>query len=425
MLKRGFSHVKEEFTSLTKFERLFILFAMLCSFLICIEASITKAVSNSIFLGSYGVDLLPYAWFAVVPLNLIIVSLYNRFLPKIGCFKMLAYSTLLTIGFNFFSAYYLPKFYCLPFILYIWKDIYIMLMFQQLWSVLHTTISMKRAKYLYGMFYGIGGFASMVGCLVPGFFAVQFGTEKLLLVTIPLYCLLIYFYYKMLSIRDKHPEMEQIKFDKQKPSSFRSAINTIVKSKLLIFIMITVVAMQLTSTLLDFKFNSYIMDLFPSKDLRTEYLGRFFSVVNGFNVILQFIGTFTLIHLIGIRRTHFIIPFFLGSLALGMSFFPAFSLIAFSYASIKAIDYSIFGVVKEMLYIPLTNEEKFQAKAVIDIFVYRTAKAFASFLIIGLQFFVIAQLQQKISFSLVVVFFFWLLSVVFLYKPKKATQVVN
>ena len=38
-----------------------------------------------------------------------------------------------------------------------------------------------------------------------------------------------------------------------------------------------------------------------------------------------------------------------------------------------------------MLYLPLKNEEKFKAKAIIDVFAYRSSKAVASLIIIALQ----------------------------------------
>ena len=41
-------------------------------------------------------------------------------------------------------------------------------------------------------------------------------------------------------------------------------------------------------------------------------------------------------------------------------------------------DKDVFNILKEMLYVPLKTDEKFKAKAIIDIFAYRSAKAFAS-----------------------------------------------
>ena len=413
------SKVRAEYSSLSIYERLFILFAMGCSFLITLEASITKAVSNSVFLANFPVGWLPYVWLAVVPLNLAVVSFYNRYIPRWGPARMLTWTTLFNIGINVCCAYMMPYMKSLSFFMYLWKDIYIMLMFHQLWSVLHASISSKRAKYLYGLFYGIGGIGSFLGCLIPGFLAVQFSSEKLLLTTIPFFLLLIACYSKMCKIRDQHPEMQAIEFDKTQKSSFRESLKHIRASRLLLFITFIVVGMQLSSTLFDFKFNTYLAQLYPVKDVRTEFLGRFFSIVNGLNIVLQFVGTFVLIHWLGVRKTHFAIPTFLGVCALGIFVSPVFPLVALSFGAIKAIDYSIFGVVKEMLYIPLKTHEKFQAKATIDIFVYRTSKALASLLIIALQLVSTLFLQETITLLLMVIFGLWASSVVWLYRPSE------
>ena len=412
------SRVKQEYSSLSVFERLFILFAMGCSFLITIEASITKAVSNSVFLANYSVDWLPYVWMAVVPLNFGVVSLYSRYIPKLGPVKMLFITTWINIAINVVCAYMIPQMGQLSFFLYVWKDIYIMMMFHQLWSVLHATISSSRAKYLYGLFYGIGGMGSFLGCMIPGFLAVRFSSEKLLLMTIPFFLLLMYVYKKMVEIREQHPEMQAIQFEEGQKSNFRESIKHIQGSRLLLFILTIVVCMQVTSTLFDFKFNTYLAHVYPVKDVRTEMLGRFFSLVNGFNVLLQLVGTFAIVHFFGVKRTHFGIPTFLGICTLGVLVSPVFPLVALSFGAIKSLDYSLFGVVKEMLYIPLQTHEKFQAKAVIDVFAYRSAKAVASLMIIGLQFVAIAYLQQAVTMALLILFALWAAAATFLYKPQ-------
>ena len=51
----------------------------------------------------------------------------------------------------------------------------------------------------------------------------------------------------------------------------------------------------------------------------------------------------------------------------------------------KAFDYSIFRAAKELLYIPLNFDERYRAKYVIDVFVYRTGKGGSSVVIVLLQ----------------------------------------
>jgi hypothetical protein len=154
---------------------------MLSSFAITGEASITRATANSVFLSAYTVKYFPIAWLASVPLNFLIVAFYNRFLPHLGCARMMLLSILVAIGINGFCAFYLTTFSWLPFLLYLWKDIFIILMFQQLWSVIHATINIDRAKYLYGILFGMGGIGSVIGILFPGFLALYFSGSCLLL----------------------------------------------------------------------------------------------------------------------------------------------------------------------------------------------------------------------------------------------------
>jgi ATP/ADP translocase len=123
----------------------------------------------------------------------------------------------------------------------------------------------------------------------------------------------------------------------------------------------------------------------PDKDLRTEYSGRILGIVNLTTTALQCFGTFLLVHFLGLRGSHFFIPLTLCLNACSYLIFPFFGTISFCYVSIKSFDFSVFGVVKEMLYIPLKVDEKFRAKAVIDVFAYRSCKAFAALLILSFQ----------------------------------------
>jgi ATP:ADP antiporter, AAA family len=69
-----------------------------------------------------------------------------------------------------------------------------------------------------------------------------------------------------------------------------------------------------------------------------------------------------------------------------------------------------------MLYIPLQLDAKFRAKALLDVFVYRTSKGLLSLGLIGLQMIAGAALffaTQIVSLSL---FAAWLLTVFFLFR---------
>ena len=416
MIQSVFRKFKSEIDSYSRSEIIFIFLMMAASFLITAEAGITRASANSVFLTAYSAKFFPTAWLASVPLNFIIVSFYNRFIHKFGCIKMMTISIGSAICMNTISAFYLDTVPGLPFVLYLWKDIFIILTFQQLWSVIHATVNISKAKYLYGIFFGMGGLGSVFGSLFPSFLAVSLGTEKLLLTTIPFYLLILATYYSALKRRESIATKQDIRATSMESTDILSGFKLIQKSKFLVFILALVTFMQVSATILDYQFNTILEKAFTVQDLRTQFLGRFFGIINSINVVLQFIGSFVLVRLVGLKWTHFCVPFYLGINALGFLFFPTFKMMSLSFGSIKAMDYSIFGIIKEMLYIPLKVEEKFKAKAVIDVFAYRTSKALASLVIIALQSISWIAMPTLLSWSVLVIFSAWMLTIITMFK---------
>jgi ATP/ADP translocase len=410
MLQSLINRIQNEYKTYSSVEKLFILCMMVCSFVITAEAAITRSVSNSCFIGMYSSKIFPYAWLASLPLNYYVVAFYNKFIQKFGCRKMMGVVILFTVGFNFYSAFYLKTTYFLPFFLYLWKDIFIMFMFHKLWSVIHSTIKGSKAKYIYGIFYGIGGMGSVCGSLVPSFFAVSFGTERLLLATVPLYLITYLAYSTALNVRDQIPNSQDLSMgiDTQ---SMKYGMVLIKNSKLLKFILFIVIAMQVSSAILENQWNILLKQNFPILDLRTQFMGRFFGVVNFINIFLQFFGSFILLRVLGLKATHAFIPSILLITVMMFFLFPNFFLICASFGMIKSLDYSIFGIVKEMLYIPLNVEQKFKAKAIIDVFAYRSSKAVASLLILGLGFVYGNNIASFLTFSVISIFILWIYSV--------------
>jgi AAA family ATP:ADP antiporter len=394
--------IRSEIKKFTRQEILFLAFAMLSGFLICTEYAIIRPVSNSLFIFSYTAGFFPYAWLAAIPLNFLIVLLYNKFLPKIGCFRMFFIIAALVGGGNLLFALFLTKFASLPFIFYIWKEVYIMLMFQQLWSLIHASMQMDRAKYLYGVIFGVGGLGGIVGSLISGFCAVKLGSQNLLFFSLPIYALLLFFFSQLLKNSPVSTEVKPFA-----RGEFFDTLKNIGKSSFLFFILLIVIFMQMSSTIIDFQFNTLLEKTIVGTDLRTEYAGRVLGLINLCTIILQFVGSFLLLQFLGLRKSHFAIPSLLCLNAVSFLALPIFGVISFSYITIKAFDFSIFGVIKEMLYIPLKTDEKFRAKAFIDVFAYRGAKAFASFLILLLQFSQASNLMSYLTGGLILLFAFW------------------
>ena len=402
---------------MTKSEKLFIFFSMLAIFLVSAEYGITRPASQALFVTFFSAKIIPWIWLATIPLNLSVIALYNRYLSKIGPVKVLcviAFTTILINGISGFISSAFPQWILFQFA---WKDIYILLMFKQIWSLIHSTVLPNKAKFLYGIIYGVGTVGSIAGSLLPGLFAVRIGSEHLYFFTLPIYLLLIFAYVKAFSHSRYIPA--EIKETKEK-----GAFSMVWNSPYLMCVLILVVLMQITVGLMEYQFNAHLEGSIFQKDLRTQYVGQMMTYVNLLSGFFQLVGSFVLIQLLGVRGSHLMVPLILLANASALIFFPSFALISFAFVFIKAVDFSLFGVVREMLYIPMKLDEKYRAKAIIDVFAYRSSKALVSVCILGLQFFSARNLLPLASMAVVGILFIWLLTVWFLLRkhyPKEIT----
>jgi len=407
--------IKSELRSFSPKEKIFVFLSMLSVFLIAGEYSITRPASNSIFISVFSTKYFPYVWLFTVPINLFIISLYNRFLPRLGCKKVFFTAVATVILVNSTTALFHSHCPQIIFFQFIFKDIYILLMFKQLWSLIHCTIPKEKAKYLYGAIFGMGGIGSIIGSFLPSFFAVHIGSTNLFYATIPIY-LLIFVLYLLAYNKSCYGAQElDLPLDKK-------AFKSIFQSKYLKGILFLVVFMQISIALTDFQFNSFIERKIQDQDLRTEFCGKVVGLINILTFTFQFIGGFMLTRFLGVRRSHLLIPFILLGNSLFSLISPSFSVISYSLVSIKTVDYSLFGIMRELLYTPLNASEKFQAKAVIDVFAYRTSKAIASFIVIALQAFTITYLVSYVSLILVFLCILWIVTVSRLFQLEKAAS---
>ncbi len=401
-------------------EKSFLFFAMLSVFCICADYAILRPTSNALFLTLFSSQAYPLVWLATVPLNLFVVYLYNRFLPKIGPLRMLCLFAILTLSINALAGLLYASYPYFLFFQYAWKDIYVLFMLKQIWSLIHSTILPARGKSLYGFIYGMGTLGAILGSLVPSFLALHLGSEQILYLTAPIYILLIFAY----TMAFRRSAIQTATFPSDLTANPRpaEALSLIRRSPALIAILLLVIFMQISVGLMEYRFNAHLEITILEKDLRTAYCGRLVGLVNLVSLFLQFLGGFILTRFLGQRGSHFLIPFLLCLSTLSSLAWPSFAMISFSYLFLKAVDFSLFGILREGLYAPLPLDAKFRAKALIDVFAYRTSKGLLSLGLIALQFLAGAALLPLVSTLSLLVFLGWLLTVAFLFRKRPVPE---
>ncbi|MCB1084170.1 MAG: hypothetical protein KDK61_07650, partial [Simkania sp.] len=191
------------------------------------------------------------------------------------------------------------------------------------------------------------------------------------------------------------------------------------------FILLIVILMQLSTTIMEYQFNTYLQERYPIQDFRTQFYGQLCGVMNICKLCLQFFATFLLVKFLGLRKSHFIVPGILFGNAFLILMQPTFGVITYGFSVIKTFDYSVFNIIKEMLYVPLKNDEKFKAKAIIDVFAYRSAKALASIFVIGVQFLFPSKLPYAYSWGPFTLFVLWIFAVIFYFRKSKEQKLLE
>ncbi len=404
-------------------QKLFILSVLACVFFISFDYAIVRPSSTSIFISIYKSKLFPYCWILGVPFNLFVVYLYNRFLPIIGCLKTFFAFVFSIIVINVSTSLFIGKLPFLIFFQFIFKDVYILLAFKQAWSMIHTTINTQKAKFLYGLMFGFGGIGSVLGGIISGFFAVKIKSENLLMFSLPIYLIIFLFYN--IALKNSAVKADFKKEILEENSYPKRGFSLIKKSPYLVIILLIVVSMQISTAFLDYQFNAFLEKSIPNMDLRTQFTGKLTSLINLISTCFQFFGGFLLINILGFKKSHLSIPILLAFNSLLFLIFPSFGMITYAFSTIKSLDYSFFSILREMLYIPLKTDEKYRAKAIIDVFAYRSAKAFASLFLIFIQNITGLNTILLITIMSMIIYFIWTRVIFTLFKKQKEKELIQ
>ncbi len=358
-----------------------LLGACALAFLVLGSYSIARPAVESLFLDRYTSAGLPYVWLAVAFFVTLTVGVYNSFARRVnlpylfgGCVAVTLGTLVSLLGLHLLGVAHMP------FALYVWKDIYVVVMVELFWTYANNTFPTKQARWIYGLFCVMGTLGSMAGNSTIGYLANALGTEHTLWFVLPILGLSVPIFAMV--ARGEGPPAAQ-KEAVEKKSSVREGFDVMRKSPYLILMLLLIIVIQIAINLIDYQYSEILETTYPDKDTRTGIIGQVYFAIDIGALVLQFLSG-PILALIGVSRTLLFIPIALGA---AVGFFlasPRFITMAIAKVASKCFDYSIFRTAKELLYIPLSYAEKTQGKAIVDIMTYRVAKGTAALLLLGL-----------------------------------------
>jgi len=149
----------------------------------------------------------------------------------------------------------------------------------------------------------------------------------------------------------------------------------VFRSRYLLAIVGLVGIYEIVSQLLDYQFTATVVHYVTGST--GEHFATVYAITNIFALIVQLFVTANVMSRFGVKAALLVMPI----LILGASALYLLLPILLIGSSLNTVDnglnYSINQSARESLYTPLSRDEKYKAKACIDMFLYRTAKVVA------------------------------------------------
>ena len=356
--------------------------ALAGSFLLC-GYEFIRAVSTSLFIEAYGARNLPRAMVAVPPSVFLLLYLYGRLLSWLGAQRALLLTSivsacliagayqLIMMGYPIAAA-----------VVYVFREAYIVLIIEQYWSLVNSTLTPKQARWINGPFCAIATIGSVTGGSLVAHLAPSLGSEVLLLfaagslLPAALFAMCAY-----AAAGEPQPTVTE-----QGGQQGHTGLKVLARSHYLVFLFLLILTTQVVSTVLDLRFNGLVEADITDKDMRTAFYGRFYGQWLGISAFVLQLGTGVVLRFVPIRILHPGIPLVHLIAGAALTIAPSLRSGATAFLLFKALDYSLFRAAKEILYIPLSFDARYRAKQVIDSFGYRFAKGGSAGVITAIGF---------------------------------------
>ncbi len=380
-----------------------VLLLVLNVFFLLTAYYIIKPVREALILSQWGAEAKIYTAAGQALLLLLLVPLYSRLAGAVNRRRLISTVLLFFIGclvaFYFLALAQVPL--GIPF--YLWVGIFNVMVIAQFWSFANDIYTNEQGKRLFAI-VGFGSSAGAVfGSFITGKLIEPLGVYQLLLLSGALLAVSLV----LTLVVDSSTAAKETK--ELSSGSGRSGFSLVFKSRYLLLIALMMVLANLVNTT-----GEYILGKRVAADARaavpeiifsegtsaakidaaeTERLekigvitGKFYS---GFFNLVNLIGLFTQLFLVsrivrwgGVHVAILVLPVVAlgGYFAVGL--FPLLLVTRWAKTAENSTDYSLQNTVRNMLFLPTTREEKYQAKQAIDSFFVRAGDVLAALLVL-------------------------------------------
>lgn len=371
----------------------------LLAFLILGSYEIARPATESLFLSRHAYTELPLVWAWVAGACVATVAIYNRVAARLPLHRLMAACALFSAAaLGATRAGYDAGLPGATYALYVWKDVYVVVMVEVFWTYANATFQTGQARWVYGLFLAAGSTGAIAGARTLRALTSVYGTADALWVVAPI----------MIAVAGLALVLGRTVVATRKPPPLKpglqDGVKLLLQSRYLGLLLLLILTVQIVITLVDYRFNAIVSATYPQEDARTAAISGVYEII-GWGALAMQLLTGPILKLVGVAGGLVAAPVIALAATLALVFAPIFLIAAGAKVAGKVLDYSLFRAAKEMLYIPLPYAEKTQGKAFVDMLTYRVAKGGVALLLKGL---LAAGLAAALGVATVAVAALWL-----------------
>lgn len=286
-------------------------------------------------------------------------------------------------------------------IFYVWVSVFNLFVFSSAWSLLSDIFSKEASLRLFGIIAAGASLGSIAGSASVRYLVEHIGTSSFILASMILLCLALALKHAMISDIFKHaqvahsrnPQTSQTASQNPQPSQnplerFDKTIGAknpfvgfslIAKSPYLLALCAFVLLLTAVSTFLYMEQMRIIKETFSSREERVAVFATIDLVVQSLSLFIQIFLTAKIAKFFSLSALLSTLGFVISIGFVVLCFtHPAFLPLAVVMSMRRVGEYALVKPGREMLFVPLSSDEKYKVKNFIDTVVYRGGDALSA-----------------------------------------------
>jgi ATP:ADP antiporter, AAA family len=332
-------------------------------FLVVCSVGVLRPIKNSLALDGLGATDF-YKVYMVSALAILIVPPYNRLAERHSP-RWLIPGAALFFASNLllFRAFYREGSAAYGMLFYGWYDLFAAALVTQFFMATQHFFNARSAKRVYPLIVAGGAVGATLGGTITGLFAERLGTPNLLLVAATL---IVAFGVGLPLVWAAEPATPLNAGVRRVEQLTAAGLRSIFANPQVRMIALGVLVTVVVKQLVDYQFNVITKEVYVTRDAVSAFQGKFNAATQWLPIVVV-LALRPLMQRWGVGLAVFLLPAFMLVTTFGIAVWWSLATIIAAKAAETSLRYSAERTGREILYVPVPEEIKLQAKAYIDV----------------------------------------------------------